>query len=72
MKKVKFEIIKPWISSKIAGILGFEDEVLIGYVFSLLEEKVKLQPFPFGRNLSEFCFFHKYPFSFSICILAKP
>src|SRR4051794_32203792 len=40
MKKVKLDVIKPWISKKITDLLGFEDEVLIGYVFGLLEEKV--------------------------------
>ncbi len=40
MKKVNLEIIKPWITKKITDLLGFEDEVLIGYVFGLLEEKV--------------------------------
>jgi hypothetical protein len=40
MKKVKLEVIKPWITKKITELLGFEDEVLIGYIFSLLEAKV--------------------------------
>jgi serine/arginine repetitive matrix protein 1 len=40
MKKVQLEVIKPWISKNITDLLGFEDEVFIGYVFSLLEEKV--------------------------------
>lgn len=39
MKKVVLEVIKPWISQQITEILGFEDEVLIGYVFGLLEER---------------------------------
>jgi len=47
MKKVQLEIIKPWISQQITKLLGFEDEVLIGYVFGLLEEK----KFPDPRHL---------------------
>lgn len=42
MKKIKLEVIKPWISKQITELLGFEDEVLIGYVLSMLEEKVTL------------------------------
>jgi serine/arginine repetitive matrix protein 1 len=40
MKKVKLDVIKPWIAEKVTELLGFEDEVLIGYIFGLLEEKV--------------------------------
>lgn len=50
MKKVRLEVIKPWISKKVADMLGFEDEVLVGYIFGLLEEKVHAQ-----RLLSETC-----------------
>jgi len=39
MTKVEIDVIKPWISQQITKLLGFEDEVLIGYVFGLLEEK---------------------------------
>lgn len=47
MKKVQLEVIKPWISQQITKLLGFEDEVLIGYVFGLLEEK----QFPDAKRL---------------------
>jgi hypothetical protein len=41
MKKVNLEVIKPWIGKKVTELLnGFEDEVLIAYIISLLEEKV--------------------------------
>jgi len=39
MKKVTLDVIKPWIAQQITKLLGFEDEVLIGYVYGLLEEK---------------------------------
>ena len=41
MKKVKLDVIKPWISTRITELLGVEDELVIGFVFGLLEEKVK-------------------------------
>lgn len=40
MKKIKLDVIKPWIAEKVTELLGVEDEVLIGYIFGLLEEKV--------------------------------
>lgn len=40
MKKVNLDVIKPWISNRITEILGLEDEVVIDYTCSLLEEKV--------------------------------
>mmetsp|Transcript_20803 Transcript_20803/g.34275 ORF Transcript_20803/g.34275 Transcript_20803/m.34275 type:complete len:626 (+) Transcript_20803:35-1912(+) len=37
--KVNLEVIKPWITKRITEILGFEDDVLIGYIFLLLEKE---------------------------------
>lgn len=39
-KKVKLEVITPWISGKVTDLLGFEDEVVIGYIAGLLEAEV--------------------------------
>ncbi|KAI9366524.1 PWI domain-containing protein, partial [Pilaira anomala] len=39
MKKVNLDVIKPWISNRITELLGLEDEVVIDYTCSLLEEK---------------------------------
>ncbi|KAI7852106.1 hypothetical protein BDC45DRAFT_485795 [Circinella umbellata] len=39
MKKVKLDVIKPWITTRITELLGFEDELVIGFTFGLLEEK---------------------------------
>lgn len=40
MTKVNVEVLKPWITEKVVSILGFEDDVLINFVFSQLESKV--------------------------------
>lgn len=40
IKKIKLDVIKPWIAEKVTELLGFEDEVLIGYIIGLIEEKV--------------------------------
>jgi len=54
MKKVQLEVIKPWISQQITKLLGFEDEVLIGYVFGLLEEKQFPDPKILHVNITGF------------------
>ena len=43
MEKVSVDTVKPWISQRINEILGFEDEVVIDFVFNMLEtERVRL------------------------------
>lgn len=42
MSKVNLEVIKPWITQRVNEILGFEDDVVIEFVFNQLEEKVNL------------------------------
>uniref|UniRef100_H2YMJ4 Serine/arginine repetitive matrix protein 1 n=1 Tax=Ciona savignyi TaxID=51511 RepID=H2YMJ4_CIOSA len=39
MKKVRLDTMKPWISKRITEILGFEDDVVIEFVFNSLEEQ---------------------------------
>ncbi|GJN08324.1 hypothetical protein PR202_ga26231 [Eleusine coracana subsp. coracana] len=38
MSKVKMDVMKPWIAKRVTD-LGFEDEVLINFIYGLLEEK---------------------------------
>lgn len=42
MKKVNLDVIHPWISNRITELLGLEDDVLIDYTCTLLEEKVTI------------------------------
>ncbi len=37
MKKVKLEILKPWIVQQVVHYMQTEDDVLIGLIFNLLE-----------------------------------
>ncbi len=37
MGKVNLDVIKPWITSRVTELLGFEDDVVIDFVFNLLE-----------------------------------
>ena len=39
MRKVNLQAIKPWITKKVIELVGFEDEVVIEYATSLLEDK---------------------------------
>ncbi|RPA96167.1 PWI domain-containing protein [Choiromyces venosus 120613-1] len=39
MEKVNLEVMKQWISGKVIEILGNEDDVVIDFVYSLLEEE---------------------------------
>ncbi|KAH8520319.1 hypothetical protein H0E87_001686 [Populus deltoides] len=38
-KKVKMDVIKPWIANRVTELLGFEDEVLINFIYGLLDGK---------------------------------
>lgn len=40
MTKVKMDVIRPWIATRATELLGFEDEVLINFVYGLLDVKV--------------------------------
>ncbi|KAJ8458792.1 hypothetical protein OPV22_031718 [Ensete ventricosum] len=39
MTKVQMDVIKPWIATRVTELLGFEDEVLINFVYGLLDGK---------------------------------
>ncbi|XP_072959218.1 uncharacterized protein [Typha angustifolia] len=39
MSKVKMDVIRPWIATRATELLGFEDEVLINFVYGLLDGK---------------------------------
>ncbi|XP_051134312.1 uncharacterized protein LOC127253666 isoform X2 [Andrographis paniculata] len=39
MTKVKMDIMRPWIAKRVTELIGFEDEVLINFIYSLLEGK---------------------------------
>ncbi|KAI3992255.1 hypothetical protein MKX01_029976 [Papaver californicum] len=39
IRKVKMDVVKPWIATRVTEFLGFEDEVLINFIYGLLEGK---------------------------------
>lgn len=62
MSKVNLEVIKPWITKRVTEILGFEDDVVIEFIFNQLEVKnpdskmmqINLTGFLNGKNAREF------------------
>lgn len=34
------DVIRPWIATRVTELLGFEDEVLINFIYGLLDGKV--------------------------------
>ncbi|KAK0426246.1 hypothetical protein QR680_009603 [Steinernema hermaphroditum] len=53
LQRVNIEVIKPWITARLNELLGVEDEVLVEYVFSLLEDQ-NLNPKIMQINLTGF------------------
>lgn len=45
MTKVKMDVIRPWIANRVTELLGFEDEVLINFIYGLLDGKVSFVQF---------------------------
>ncbi|KZV31461.1 serine/arginine repetitive matrix protein 1-like [Dorcoceras hygrometricum] len=39
MTKVKLDVMRPWIAKRVTELIGFEDEVLINFIYGLLEGK---------------------------------
>ena len=40
IKKVNLEVMRTWVADKVVQLLGFDDEVVIEFVMSLLESEV--------------------------------
>jgi len=49
MKKVKLDVLKPWLTERVSEILGMEDDVLVEFIFNQLE---MANPDP--RNANQF------------------
>lgn len=42
LSRVKLDVIKPWITKRVAAMLGMEDDVIVEFIFNQLEdEKVR-------------------------------
>jgi len=44
MSKVNRAVMEPWIAKRVTELLGLEDEVLINFIYGLLEGKVSPWP----------------------------
>lgn len=59
MAKVKIDVIKPWIATRVTELLGFEDEVLINFIYGLLDVKVLIPPL-LKQKLASRVFVHSH------------
>ena len=39
--KVNLDTIKPWITQRVTDLLGIEDDVIVEFIFNLLENQVR-------------------------------
>ena len=39
MSKVNLDTVKPWVTRRVTELLGFEDDVVIEFVFNMLENE---------------------------------
>ncbi|CCA73480.1 hypothetical protein PIIN_11874 [Serendipita indica DSM 11827] len=46
MRKVKLEVLKPWINTRFTELNGFEDEIVASMIVGLLEDKENPMPDP--------------------------
>ncbi|XVF20001.1 hypothetical protein REPUB_Repub11eG0160200 [Reevesia pubescens] len=53
MTKVQTDVIRPWVATRVTELLGFEDEVLINFIYGLLDGKISLTGF-MEKNTGKF------------------
>jgi hypothetical protein len=39
MKKIRWEVMKPWVTQRVTELLGVEDEVVISMIFNVFESE---------------------------------
>mmetsp|Transcript_39547 Transcript_39547/g.157076 ORF Transcript_39547/g.157076 Transcript_39547/m.157076 type:complete len:92 (-) Transcript_39547:2812-3087(-) len=54
VSKVQLDVFRPWVQERIEKILGFEDEVVINFVMSLLEQNEETEKKELNSNLKGF------------------
>jgi len=54
IKKVNLPVIKPWVAEKIVDLLGFEDDILVDFVFGMLEKDQFPSPKTMQINITGF------------------
>jgi len=54
MSKVNLDTIKPWITQRVTQLLGVEDDVVVEFIFNMLEKKQFPDPRELQMNLTGF------------------
>jgi serine/arginine repetitive matrix protein 1 len=39
LRKVNIQVLRPWIAKKVTEMIKFEDDVVVEYVFGMLEDR---------------------------------
>ncbi|ORY32092.1 PWI domain-containing protein, partial [Naematelia encephala] len=60
LRKVNLSVLRPWIAQKITELIRFEDDVVVEYVYGMLEDKEKPNPDPKKMQVSLLGFMDKY------------
>ena len=51
MKKCNLDVIKPWITKRVSDLLGFDDDVIVGFIFNQLDTQVFIYEFLHSKLL---------------------
>ena len=54
LSKVKLDVLKPWITKRVAECLGIEDDVVVEFIFNQLEDEKNPDPRKMQINLTGF------------------
>ncbi|WRT66855.1 uncharacterized protein IL334_003818 [Kwoniella shivajii] len=60
LRKVNLSVLRPWIASKVTELIKIEDDVVVEYVFGMLEDKEKPIPDPKKMQISLVGFMDKH------------
>ena len=62
VRKVQLAVIEPWVTGKVAELMGIEDEILVQFVMSQLTAGGAVDPKAMQVNLTGFLEAHAAPF----------
>ncbi|TXT09157.1 hypothetical protein VHUM_02631 [Vanrija humicola] len=60
LRKVNVSVLKPWIAKRLTELMRFEDDVVVEYVYSMLEDRDKPIPDPRKMQVNLVGFMDKY------------
>ena len=67
MSKVNLDTIKPWITQRVTDLLGIEDDVIVEFIFNLLEKNQVRRHLASTGCPHLFLLLHLFSFSLCLC-----